>query len=103
MEVEVSGQIVEATSMVLDFATLDELVKPRIDELDHRFLVHIDDTRFGNDYDYIRWDMDPTAESISMAIFKAIDLDIAKKYMDITLERVTLYETDKASATVRRS
>ena len=103
MEVEVSGQIVEATSMVLDFATLDELVKPRIDELDHRFLVHIDDTRFGNDYDYIRWDMDPTAESISMAIFKAIDLDIAKKYMDITLKRVTLYETDKASATVRRS
>jgi len=103
MEVEVSGQIVEATSMVLDFATLDELVKPHIDDLDHRFLVHIDDTRFGNDYECIKWDMDPTAECISAALYWAIEGSIADKDMDITLERVTLYETDKASATVRRS
>tara|TARA_Y100000310_G_scaffold86784_1_gene83680 strand:+ start:1881 stop:2315 length:435 start_codon:yes stop_codon:yes gene_type:complete len=109
MEVEVSGLLDDSTSMILDFADLDSLVKPRIEELDHRFLVHIDDARFGDDYafldchfgvQYIKWDEDPTAESIVLHIFSCLVADM-RDTPELILERVTLYETDKASATVR--
>jgi len=102
MEVEVSGLLDDTTTMILDFADLDTLVKPRIEELDHRFLVHIDDTRFGEDYAYIKWDEDPTAESIVLHIFNCLVADM-RNTPELILERVTLYETDKASATVRSS
>jgi len=102
MQVEVSGLLDDSTSMILDFADLDSLVKPRIEELDHRFLVHIDDTRFGDDYAYIKWDEDPTAESIALHLFHNLTAEM-KSSEGLILERVTLYETDKASATVRRS
>ena len=102
MEVEVSGLLDDSTSMIMDFADLDTLVKPRIEELDHRFLVHIDDARFGDDYAYIKWDEDPTAESIVLHIFSRLIADM-RDTPELILERVTLYETDKASATVRRT
>ena len=102
MEVEVSGLLDDSTSMIMDFADLDTLVNPRIEELDHRFLVHIDDARFGDDYAYIKWDEDPTAESIVLHIFSCLVADM-RDTPELILERVTLYETDKASATVRRS
>jgi 6-pyruvoyltetrahydropterin/6-carboxytetrahydropterin synthase len=99
MEVEVSGPINEVSNMIWDFADLDELVNPIVRELDHQFLAHPDDARFeGFGDDCLRWaEGDPTAESIASYFFQALT------GWGVILERVTIYETDKASATVRRS
>jgi len=99
LEVEVSGPIDERSNMVWDFADLDILVNPIVRELDHQFLVHPDDARFEGFGDgCLRWVRgDPTAESIAAYFFDALT------GWEVTLERVTIYETDKASATVRGS
>ena len=102
MEVEISGVINEVSNMVWDFADLDELVNPIVRKLDHRFLVHPEDDRFegfGDDEGCLRWaGGDPTAESIASYFFHAFSHDGS-----VILERITIYETEKASATVRRT
>ena len=97
LEVEVSGPIDDRSNMVWDFADLDILVNPIVRELDHQFLVHPDDARFESFMPgCLRWVRgDPTAESIAAYFFDALT------GWEVTLERVTVYETDKASATVR--
>jgi len=98
LEVEVSGPLDKTSDMVIDFSDLDLMVKPAVDDLDHQFLVNTKDSRFANKPGYIRWDGEPTAESIALHLYSSLAEQTA-----LTVERVTLYETDKASATVRRS
>ena len=88
----------KTSDMVIDFSDLDLMVKPSVDDLDHQFLVNTDDARFSSKPGYIRWDGEPTAESIALHLYASLSEQTA-----LTVERVTLYETDKASATVRRS
>ena len=98
LKVEVSGLLDTTSDMVIDFADLDGVVKPMIDDLDHQFLANRDDDRFQKSPGYIPWDGEPTAESIALYLYASLSQQTA-----LTVERVTLYETDKASATVRRT
>ena len=98
MEVEVSGPLDITSDMVIDFADLDGVVKPMIDDLDHCFLANRDDDRFPKSPGYIPWDGEPTVESIALHLYQSL-----YERTSLTVERVTLYETDKASATVRSS
>jgi len=98
LEVEVSGPLDITSDMVIDFSDLDMMVEPTVDRLDHQFLVNTDDDRFASSPGYIRWDGEPTAESIALYLYASLSQQTA-----LTVERVTLYETDKASATVRRT
>ncbi len=113
MEVEISiygGMPDEVTGMVWDFGNLDDLVKPVIKkELDHKFYFNKDDERFRN---MTRAGMrafpkEPTAENLGFYLWHDItaNLNKASKKANIRLilESVTIYETDKSKATIRRT
>ena len=103
MEVEVSGEVDETTGMVTDFGDLDEVVKPIVERYDHSFHVNADDHRFNGEYKSITWVVshaycEPTAERLAMDLHFQILQDLPEH---LKIERVTLYETEKSSATVR--
>tara|TARA_R100000808_G_scaffold6135_3_gene18393 strand:+ start:3453 stop:3872 length:420 start_codon:yes stop_codon:yes gene_type:complete len=104
MEVEVSGEVDKTTGMVTDFGDLDEVVKPIIEEhYDHSFHVNADDPRFNGENRSIisvvsHAYYEPTAERLAMDIHFDILQDLPEH---LTIERLTLYETEKSSATVR--
>ena len=111
MEIEVSGLVDDKTGMVLDFSELDEWAEPLIEgDFDHKFLMNDADERHhgGNlhpDFDVTTCPFEPTAERLAW-MFWDIWEDVQQSghaFAGVTLERITLYETDRASATVRRS
>ena len=119
LEVEVSGEVDEESGMVLDFAQLDDLIEPLIEEgFDHQFLCNDTDTRaFIDPFGFTRMDGEPTAENLVRVFWQIIQGfersrhpaferaggdGISDRY-GVTLERLTLWETDKARATIRRS
>lgn len=111
LEVEVSGEVGEESGMVLDFAQLDDLMEPLIaDNFDHKFLMNDTDERHhgGNlhpDFDVTTHPFEPTAENLAVRVWLQIEdfQRSAHAFEGVTLERVTIWETDRASATIRRS
>ena len=106
MEVEVSGPVDERTGMVMDFGKLDEVVAPEIAEHDHQFAMNSADERHHGgalhpDFGILEMRYEPTAENLAMRFFNFIEGRLEPG--SLTLERITLYETDRASATIRRS
>ena len=104
MEVEVSGAV-QDDGMVVDFSDVDDWVEPLIEKyFDHRFWINEEDERFDMDGE-VKVDGEPTAENLALW-FWDVWKDFAKSghaWPGVTLERITLYETDRASATIRRS
>jgi len=100
MEVEVSGEVDETTGMVVDFSDLDDVIKPHLEEYyDHSFHVNANDPRFhdatwATSHAYY----EPTAERLAMGLYHDILEELPE---NLLIERLTLYETDKSSATVR--
>ena len=119
LEVEVSrknGEPVSSPSgMVMDFSTLDVFVKPVLEDYDHQFLVNEADDRLAEEdinilihdgadrWNFTRVSWEPTAEQIVLTIWKQLTASQRSLPDYIYLDRLTLYETDKASATIRRS
>jgi 6-pyruvoyltetrahydropterin/6-carboxytetrahydropterin synthase len=110
MEVEVSGPVLD-DGMVVDFSDIDDWIEPLIEgDLDHKFWMNDDDERHhgGNlhpDFDVSTHPFEPTAENLAVW-FWAIWEDFSRSahaWPGVVLERITIYETDRASATVRRS
>ena len=114
MEVEVSGPVNERSGMVLDFSELDTWVKPLIDRhFDHAFWANQYDERFPH-IAFSSWHdeetcdssgVEPTAENLALWFW-----DVWKEFpphwhawKGINLERITIYETDRSSTTVRRT
>ena len=96
VEVEVSGPLQpsgSSTGMVLDFSDLDTIVQPLVDQIDHTDLN--ESIAFGT---IGRWSP-PTAEHIA----DYLAADIGLLLIDATLERVRVWETDKAYAEWRRA
>ena len=97
--------------MVLDFAQLDDLMEPLIaDNFDNKFLMNDSDERHhgGNlhpDFDVTTYSGEPTAENLAVRVWLQIEdfQRSAHAFEGVTLERVTIWETDRASATIRRS
>ncbi len=108
MEVEVSGGIDPKIGMVMDFADLDVLVKPFIDIYDHAFLVNEADLGRLDPPEFVPVPDEPTAENIARWLWEDLrKMNGLSKLPHLSghynLERVTLWETDKASATIRRT
>jgi len=106
MEVEVSGPIDEESGMVMDFERLDEIVDSEIRDHDHQFAMNeVDERHHGgglhSEFDILEMPYEPTAENLALRFFNFIEGRLEPG--SLILERVTLYETDRASATVRRS
>ena len=84
LTVEVSGEIDVATGMVLNYFTLDEVVKPIVDrELDHSYLNEVFP------------EILTTAENILMEIGKRLALKLPH---NVKLQSITLQETPKTTA-----
>ena len=99
-EVEFSGPITRESGMVVDFAELDKRIEPYLKEhYDHKFLFNKEDKRFSEDYG-TKVDKEPTAENLALWIWQELETMFGTR---TNLDRITVWETDKASATIRRS
>lgn len=85
LEVEVSGDIDPVTGMILNYFLLDKIVKPIVEQLDHKHLNFI-------------FKEITTAENMVGEIAGWIDSDLAERYDNIFLRKVTLQETPKTRA-----
>ena len=111
MEIEVSGLVEDETGMVLDFSKLDDWADPLIAlDFDHKFLMNNADERHHGgdlhpDFDVTTLPFEPTAERLALMFWDMWEdfRQSGHAFAGVTLERITIYETDKASATVRRS
>ncbi len=105
VEVTVTGKIQtgeqSSSGMVLDFYELDQLVDPIIKTLDHTVLNESLRT-YPEGIDYVY----PTAELLAATIFEILTTEnqILEAKMSnpnpIEITRITVWETDKARATV---
>tara|TARA_R110002020_G_scaffold122026_5_gene277246 strand:- start:3504 stop:3977 length:474 start_codon:yes stop_codon:yes gene_type:complete len=105
MEVEIRGDINPNTGMVMDFSQVDDIIESVIIKYDHKLFMNKKDPRMKLVQEAYPFEGEPTAENLAWVLFYKTDLAIDDEYANDTprLERVTLYETDKASATVLRS
>lgn len=86
VEIEISGSRQSAgpeSGMLMDFGTLDKIMKPIIARLDHTSL----NARFSN----------PTAENMVMELFFEIQEQLPKR---VALKKLTLWETPRSCAIV---
>lgn len=87
--------------MLMDYGKLDEIVKPIINKLDHRYLLS--NGEMGIDYDLETIDMDTveinvehsTAELLAYSIYQGI------RYQTGLVQEVSIWETSKSKATYR--
>lgn len=110
LEIEVDSTKLKQ-GMVADFAVIDQVVKPLIDELDHRYLSSETNMAASDPYvlaaeqlgltDHFRCLPIPytTAEELSSYIFTV--LDNALWVLDVRLVEVRLWENEKSMARYR--
>lgn len=90
----------------LDFGLLGEVVKPIIDELDHRYMVSGENDRAGCPYyevapedDVIRLPVQQTsAEILALYLRERIENDLRLNGYDVMVTEVQVWETPKAYA-----
>jgi len=91
--------------MVMDFVQVDNIVRPIIDELDHRFIAKGDEWPYllGQEYaaatpdNFVVIGARSTVENILTWLAATIRLSL--RGTDRELARITLYETERNSAT----
>lgn len=105
-EIELTGPLNE-NGMVIDFYVLSLLVKPIIEELDHSFMVNDQDTLLTNFLEEHSFkatvvEFYSTAENIAGYLCDRIIKTLESIQHTIDLIAVTVWETEKASATVKK-
>jgi 6-pyruvoyltetrahydropterin/6-carboxytetrahydropterin synthase len=105
-EIELTGPLNE-NGMVIDFYVLSQLVKPVIEELDHSFMVNDQDTLLTNFLEEHSFkatvvEFYTTAENIAGYLCDRIIKTLESIQHTIDLIAVTVWETEKASATVKK-
>ncbi len=89
VEVLFSGEKLNQAGMLIDFKEIKELLKSILDNLDHTHL---------NDIDYFQ-EINPTSENLAKYIFK----EISMKTLSAHIKKVTVWESENASATYYES
>jgi 6-pyruvoyltetrahydropterin/6-carboxytetrahydropterin synthase len=87
IEVHVKGERLDKNGLLVDFKILKDETKKIIELLDHKYL---------NELEWFK-DMNPTSENISRLIYELIEKRINSQ--DISVSRVTTWESDTACAT----
>jgi 6-pyruvoyltetrahydropterin/6-carboxytetrahydropterin synthase len=87
IEVHVKGERLDKNGLLIDFKILKDETKKIIELLDHKYL---------NELEWFK-DMNPTSENISRLIYELIEKRINSQ--DISVSRVTTWESDTACAT----
>ncbi|HVY61554.1 MAG TPA: 6-carboxytetrahydropterin synthase QueD [Planctomycetota bacterium] len=91
VEVTVKGTELDRCGMLVDFMDLKAAVNGCLETLDHRNL---------NDLPYFATTVNPSAENVARYVYE----EVAKALPKVaTVEQVTVYETDRCSATYRLS
>jgi len=88
VELLVEGSQLNNSDILIDFKILKSILKETLNELDHKLL---------NEIPYFK-NINPSSERLAEYIFKKIK-DKLSQYSNIKVKEVTVYETDKASAT----
>ena len=88
VELLVEGSQLNNLDILIDFKTLKSILKETLNELDHKLL---------NEIPYFK-NVNPSSERLEEYIFKKIK-DKLSQYSNIKVKEVTVYETDKVSAT----
>ena len=88
VELLVEGSQLNNLDILIDFKTLKNILKETLNELDHKLL---------NEIPYFK-NVNPSSERLAEYIFKKIK-DKLSQYSNIKVKEVTVYETDKVSAT----
>jgi len=88
VELLVEGSQLNNSDILIDFKTLKDILKETLNELDHKLL---------NEIPYFK-NINPSSERLAEYIFKKIKNKLSQ-YSNIKVKEVTVYETDKASAT----
>lgn len=88
VELLVEGSQLNNLDILIDFKTLKNILKETLNELDHKLL---------NEIPYFK-NINPSSERLAEYIFKKIK-DKLSQYSNIKVKEVTVYETDKVSAT----
>jgi len=89
VEVEACSSILDKTGMVLDFKYLKIRLNKILDDLDHKYLNKIPYFKKHN----------PTSENLAKYIFDRFNTSLNKFNPLASLKSVTVWETDKSSAT----
>ncbi len=89
MEITCGGDV-DNVGFIIDFWDLDTIIKPFINEVDHRMLNEVEGLE------------NPTAELIARWFFDGIDDIIKRKYTGFWLQSVRIDETKDCSATYTR-
>lgn len=105
VEVSITGDADRATGMVMDYANLDTIVKPLIDQFDHRYIVSRKNVEAGDPYadiaairgDTVAPDIDhSTAECLSQWFARAIAHKMT--LVNVYSVWVDVQETDRSHA-----
>jgi len=88
VELLVEGSQLNNLDILIDFKILKNILKETLNELDHKLL---------NEIPYFK-NINPSSERLAEYIFKKIK-DKLSQYSNIKVKEVTVYETDKVSAT----
>ncbi len=88
VELVVEGEKLNNIDILLDFKDLKKILKEVLDELDHRLI---------NELPYFQ-ERNPSSENIARFIFERIKGKL-KAFPGIKVREVTVFETEKASAT----
>ena len=86
VEVTVSAQELDNAGLAIDFKILKKETKGILSKLDHKYL---------NDLDAFR-ERSPSSENISRYLFEELTSAFAEK--EVTVEKVTVWESDNACA-----
>ena len=87
VEVCVIGKKLGSDGLVIDFKVVKEATKKVLSELDHEFLNELEPFKTLN----------PSSENIARYIFKSLTKDLNSE--DVTVSKVTTWESDYACAT----
>ena len=103
--VGVKSETLDDKGMVIDFSNLKSLVGSFLDMMDHALMINEVDEEFIKnlkelfpDTKIIEVPFEPTAENMAREIYENVG-DMLKKMWGITMDYVTVYETDTAEAT----
>lgn len=88
VEVVVEGEKLNEIEILIDFKDLKKILKEVLSELDHRLI---------NELPYFQ-EKNPSSENIAKFIFERVKEKL-KSYPNIRVKEVTVFETEKASAT----
>jgi len=104
VEVElISVDFIDVSGMLLDYGKLDEVVKPIVDKLDHRYLVSESNKDAGdmyanlaiqNDHAYVLQERASTAECIAQHIQIAVKKGLADADYDHYIDEITVYVSE---------